>query len=236
MFLIQKPQNIEKERIRKNLNIFINKPQLNKNKMKKSELKEIIKSQFLSEAEDSKKGNKEEQKRMEGAIRDDRDHIKNLEKDIKDNEAKLAKLKKDEPKDVSEGDKYYEDKVDEAEEVDVEDNEDIDVEDNEDINVDVERDVDVDDESSKSEIEVDSELAGESSDTAAVLGLLTKAQEKASAMGDEKLMDQIGNTITYYTRAHVVASTNEELELEEAKKEELDESLSRFKKLAGLIK
>ncbi|MAO20063.1 MAG: hypothetical protein CMJ25_04855 [Phycisphaerae bacterium] len=215
--------------------------------MKKSELKEIIKSQFLAEAEDSKKGNKEEQKRMEGAIRDDRDHIKDLEKDIKDNEAKLAKLKKDEPKDVSEGedvsegDKYYEDKVDEAEEVDVEDNEDIDVEDNEDINVDVERDVDVDDESSKSEIEVDSELAGESSDTAAVLGLLTKAQEKASAMGDEKLMDQIGNTITYYTRAHVVASTNEELELEEleleeAKKEELDESLSRFKKLAGLIK
>ena len=215
--------------------------------MKKSELKEIIKSQFLAEAEDSKKGNKEEQKRMEGAIRDDRDHIKDLEKDIKDNEAKLAKLKKDEPKDVSEGedvsegDKYYEDKVDEAEEVDVEDNEDIDVEDNEDINVDVERDVDVDDESSKSEIEVDSELAGESSDTAAVLGLLTKAQEKASAMGDEKLMDQIGNTITYYTRAHVVASTNEELELEEleleeAKNEELDESLSRFKRLAGLIK
>ena len=51
---------------------------------------------------DSKKGNKEEQKRMEGAIRDDRDHIKNLEKDIKDNERKLKKLKADEPKDVNE--------------------------------------------------------------------------------------------------------------------------------------
>ena len=25
-------------------------------------------------------------------------------------------------------------------------------------------------------------------------------------MGDEKLLDQIGNTITYYTRAHVVKS------------------------------
>tara|TARA_R110002167_G_scaffold28772_1_gene96338 strand:+ start:1397 stop:1678 length:282 start_codon:yes stop_codon:yes gene_type:complete len=70
--------------------------------MKKSELKEIIKASFLAEAEDSKKGNKEEQKRMEGAIRDDRDHIKRLEKDIKDNEDKLSKLKKDEPKDVSE--------------------------------------------------------------------------------------------------------------------------------------
>ena len=169
--------------------------------MKKSELKEIIKGQFLAEADDSKKGNSEEQKRMEGAIRDDRDHIKNLEKDIKDNEDKLAKLKKDFKKDVNEGDKYYEDKVDEAEDVDVEDNEDI--------NVDIEDEVDIDDESSESEIEVDSELAGEDSDVAAILGLLTKAQSEAKALGDEKLMDQIGNTITYYTRAHVVA-TNEE--------------------------
>jgi len=71
--------------------------------MKKSELKEIIKAEFLSEKEDSKKGNKEEQKRMEGAIRDDRDHIKDLEKDISDNEKKLAKLKKRRnQKDVSE--------------------------------------------------------------------------------------------------------------------------------------
>ena len=207
--------------------------------MKKSELKEIIKSQFLAEAEDSKKGNSEEQKRMEGAIRDDRDHIKNLEKDIKDNEEKLAKLKKDKPKDVSEemktddmeeGKKYYEDKMDEAEEDDIN----VDVEDNEDINVDIEDEVDIDDESSKSEIEVDSELVGEDSDVAAILGLLTKAQSEAKALGDEKLMDQIGNTITYYTRAHVVATN--EVELEEVKKEDLDESLSRFKKLAGLIK
>jgi len=86
--------------------------------------------------------------------------------------------------------------IDEAEEVDVEDNEDI--------NIDVEKDIDIDDVSDKSEIEVDSELAGESSDITAILGLLTKAQEKAEGMGDEKLLDQIGNTITYYTRAHVV--------------------------------
>ena len=184
--------------------------------MKKSELKEMIKSamseegegrmrkainphyinsletdedyehDYVEEANDSKKGNSEEQKRMEGAIRDDRDHIKNLEKDIKDNEDKLAKLKDDYKEDVSE-----------AKEVDVEDNEDI--------NIDIEDEVDIDDESSKSEIEVDSELAGEDSDISAVLGLLTKAQEQAKDLGDEKLMDQIGNTITYYTRAHVVA-------------------------------
>tara|TARA_R110000823_G_scaffold263842_1_gene384136 strand:- start:87 stop:671 length:585 start_codon:yes stop_codon:yes gene_type:complete len=82
--------------------------------------------------------------------------------------------------------------------------EEVDVEDNEDINIDIEDDIDIDDVSDESEIEVDSELAGEDSDVAAILGLLTKAQSEAQALGDEKLMDQIGNTITYYTRAHVV--------------------------------
>tara|TARA_Y100001972_G_scaffold78211_1_gene95028 strand:- start:46 stop:720 length:675 start_codon:yes stop_codon:yes gene_type:complete len=57
---------------------------------------------LMEKKEDSKKGNKEEQKRMEGAIRDDRDHIKDLKKDIEDNERKLAKLKKDFKKDVKE--------------------------------------------------------------------------------------------------------------------------------------
>tara|TARA_B110000914_G_scaffold222545_1_gene236238 strand:+ start:511 stop:1143 length:633 start_codon:yes stop_codon:yes gene_type:complete len=210
--------------------------------MKKSELKEIIKSAMLAEADDSKKGNTEEQKRMEGAIRDDRDHIKNLEKDIKDNEDKLSKLKGDYKEDVSE-----------AEEVDVEDNEDI--------NVDIEDEVDIDDESSESEIEVDSELAGEDSDVAAILGLLTKAQSEAKALGDEKLMDQIGNTITYYTRQHVVAEeegmdperfqgsggdevdsdSNINISTDNPAEDAgigfaLDESTNRFAKLAGLIK
>ena len=214
--------------------------------MKKSELKEIIKSAMLAEADDSKKGNNEEQKRMEGAIRDDRDHIKNLEKDIKDNEDKLSKLKGDYKEDVSE-----------AEEVDVEDNEDI--------NVDIEDEVDIDDESSESEIEVDSELAGEDSDVAAILGLLTKAQSEAKALGDEKLMDQIGNTITYYTRQHVVAEEEgmdperfqgsggdevdsdsivnvtkdnpaEDAEIGFALDESNLQEVKRFKKLAGLLK
>ena len=275
--------------------------------MKKSELKEIIKAEFLSEKEDSKKGNKEEQKRMEGAIRDDRDHIKDLEKDISDNEKKLAKLKKDEPKDVSEKlirefdagvvavgaplvmsvvaagiakmgyeavmdmikEKYpredakysaeedmemseamrgapmydEDDTMREQEDVDVEDDVDVDVDEKEDIDVDVEKDVDVDDVSKESDIEVKSELPGESSDVSAILGLLTKAQERATDMGDEKLMDQIGNTITYYTRAHVVAEAKDEDDVKEEMKdkkddvkEELNEEVARFKKLAGLIK
>jgi len=223
--------------------------------MKKSELKEIIKAEFLTEKKDSKKGNEDEQKRMEGAIRDDRDHIKDLKKDIEDNEKKLAKLKKDYKKDVVKeemeddmdeamrGASVYDedDTMREAEDVDV------DVDEKEDINVDVEDDIDIDDVSKESDIEVKSELPGESADVSAILGLLTKAQDKAEGMGDEKLMDQIGNTITYYTRTHVVAEdarTDAEEEgykdgmkdeKEDLKKEELNEEFARFKKLAGLI-
>jgi len=91
------------------------------------------------------------------------------------------------------------------EEIDkMDEQEDVEVEDNEDINIDVGKDIDIDDESSESDIEVKSTVPGESSDVSAILGLLTKAQERAEKMGDEKLLDQIGNTITYYTRAHVV--------------------------------
>ena len=65
---------------------------------------------LMEKKEDSKKGNKEEQKRMEGAIRDDRDHIKDLKKDIEDNEKKLSKLKKDFKKDVNEGEESIDEK------------------------------------------------------------------------------------------------------------------------------
>ena len=109
--------------------------------------------------------------------------------------------------------------------------------------VDVEKDVDVDDVSKESDIEVKSEIPGESADVSAILGLLTKAQERAESMGDEKLMDQIGNTITYYTRTHVVKSGDvmeaKDEDVKEAKdedvKEELNEEVARFKKLAGLL-
>ena len=58
---------------------------------------------LMEKKEDSKKGNKEEQKRMKGAIKDNEDHIDKLKKDIKADKKKLTKLKKDEPKDVNEG-------------------------------------------------------------------------------------------------------------------------------------
>lgn len=57
---------------------------------------------LMEKKEDSKKGNKEMQKRMKGAIKDNEDHIDKLKKDIKADKKKLAKLKADEPKDVNE--------------------------------------------------------------------------------------------------------------------------------------
>jgi hypothetical protein len=92
--------------------------------------------------------------------------------------------------------------------------EEVDVEDNEEVDVDIEKDVEIDDESVESDIEVDASMPGESGDEVAVQSLLMKAQEEAAKLGDEKLTDQIGNTITYFTRAHV-ATVDEGEEIDE---------------------
>ena len=202
--------------------------------MKKSELKEIIKASFLQEAEDlnlSEKKDDDVKEMMRGG--------KFEEDDVKAEAMRGAKFEEDDVKEAMRGD-MEEDDLKEQEDVDV------DVDEKEDIDVDVEKDINVDDVSKESDIEVKSEVPGESSEVAAVLGLLTKAQEKAESMGDEKLLDQIGNTITYYTRAHVVKSGDvmeaKDEEVKEAKdekedvKEELTEEVRRFKQLAGLIK
>jgi len=178
--------------------------------MNEFDLRNFLYNNPLLEA--TKKGNEEEKKHEEGAIADDRDHIDALDADAEADEKKLAKLKKDKKKDVKETAlrKAIQNEITsilkEAEE-DEEDTVNVDVDKEEDINVKDTKTVNVDDESEESKIEVDSELAGEDADTAAILGLLTKAQQEAEGLGDEKLMDQIGNTITYYTRAHVVKST-----------------------------
>ena len=78
---------------------------------------------------------------------------------------------------------------------------DVDVEEEEDIEVDVEKDVVIDDE--ETDIEIETSMPGESESEQEVQGLLMKAQEEAAKLGDEKLTDQIGNTITYFTRAHI---------------------------------
>tara|TARA_R110002153_G_scaffold163451_1_gene315994 strand:- start:503 stop:982 length:480 start_codon:yes stop_codon:yes gene_type:complete len=75
--------------------------------------------------------------------------------------------------------------------------------------VDIEDEIEVDD----TEIEVDSEEppvdvapegAGLSSDEQEIQNSLKMAYDNAVAIGDQKLADQIGNSITFFTRTHVV--------------------------------
>ena len=178
------------------------------NKMKKSELKEMIKAAMLEDTRTDA-----EQEGYKDGFEDAKDDI----------EAELKKMK------VSEADE----EVNEAEDVEVEDNENIDV--------DIEKDIKVDDEESEVDIDVKASMPGESEDVEEVQALLMKAQEAAQAFGDEKLMDQIGNTITYFTRSHVAGNVSEmddmdvnvnttemeaEMGLEEAKDEEVKENLN----------
>jgi len=189
----------------------------------------------VNEKQDSKKGNESEQKRMEGAIKDDRDHIKDLKKDIEDNERKLARLKKDykkdvikeEEKDVEEGygkPMYDEDDTDatneemstkmkvsdlkkkikedilaelalnEADEVDV----DIDVEDEVEVEAGAD-DIEIERKGVKARVEV-----GLSPEEEIIQDSLKAAMDSANALGNDKLADQIGNTITFFTREYVV--------------------------------
>lgn len=128
------------------------------------------------------------------------DGFKDAKADMKD---KLSKMKVSELKaKIRERilNELQEEEVNEQEEENVN----VDVEKDVDIDVTDKEEVDVDDESVESDIEVKTMVPGEDADVAAVQGLLTKAQQQASKLGDEKLLDQIGNTITYFTRAHVV--------------------------------
>lgn len=87
-----------------------------------------------------------------------------------------------------------------------------------------EEDIDVED------IDVDTELSdvetggGEDPEVEHVQDLLNQLQDAAEKMGDEKLLKQIGNTITFFTRQHV------------AEKPELNEaSLEAIERMDGLV-
>jgi len=193
----------------------------------------------VNEKQDSKKGNEDEQKRMEGAIKDDRDHIKGLKKDIEDNERKLARLKKDykkdvikEEEDVEEGygkPMYDEDDTDAKNEemssskmtrADLkakikeqilaslnEADEDVDVD------IDVEDEVEV--EAGADDIEIERPGVkttidvGLSPEEEVVQDSLKAAMDAASQLGNDKLADQIGNTITFFTREYVVGNRDD---------------------------
>ena len=70
-------------------------------------------------------------------------------------------------------------------------------------------------------------------DVKAVQDALTQAQAAAQKLGDAKLTDQIGNTITFFTRAHVVEK-GAVAEVEEMEEETLNESM--FPMLKKILK
>ena len=180
-----------------------NKKEIKSNKMKKSELKEMIKSAFLGETE---LGDALRKRAEEESFDDAFDRI-------------------DKEPDTYPGEKTLDpDYVKEVEE----DEEDIELEDTENIEVDSEPTPDV-------------EVSGDKKE---VQDSLEAALEAAKAMGDQKLVDQIGNSITFFTRTHVVGSgevAEGEIDLEVNNPAEeaevgmkLEESINRMKKLAGL--
>ena len=178
------------------------------------------------------------------------DYMEEGEEEVK--EIKSNKMKKSELKEMikaamsenartdAEEEGYLDGMRDEKE--DMKEAEDVEVEDDENIDVDIEKDIEVDDESSEVDVDIKASMPGESEDVEEVQALLMKAQEAAESLGDDKLQDQIGNTITYFTRAHVARNVSEmdldidgasdaaspemeaELGLEEAK-ENLNESV-----------
>ena len=106
----------------------------------------------------------------------------------------------------------------------------------EDVEVDAEEDITLDEpEEEEMDMEPESDTSGLDAGEKDLQNNLEKALEAAKEMGDDKLAKQIGNTITFFTRTHVVgdAGSVEEVEVEEV---ELNEGYTRMQKLAGIIK
>ena len=201
--------------------------------------KKLAKLQKDAKKEDGKgkKGNEDEQKRAEGAIKDAKDHKKALNKDIKADEKKLAKLKKDFKKDVvKEGEEveegygkpmYDEDDTKPMEEdarskmkiselkakiredilatLNEEEDVDVDVDFEDEVNVDAEGDdIEIEKPAVKAKVQV-----GLSPEETIVQDSLKAAMDAADALGNDKLADQIGNTITFFTREYVVGRNSD---------------------------
>ena len=69
---------------------------------------------------------------------------------------------------------------------------------------DEEVDVEVETSDDSEEIDVNVEVPETNTEEDRILQNLIRAQREAESLGDEKLLTQIGNTITYFTREHIV--------------------------------
>ena len=190
--------------------------------MKKSELKEMIKSAFVAETQD------EETETADQIL----DRIRGTEAD-----PYMAE-------DITEAEEEEDVKV----KVKVKDEEDVDVDAGEEIDA-ADTDLSADDEeveSANDSIVIDKKIVSLSSlpgETRKILDTLETLRAQAEEFGDQKFMTQVGNTITFFTRDFVVAGDapnpngieegDEAANLDKEAQLELEE-VSRMKKLAGL--
>jgi hypothetical protein len=189
----------------------VSKPSM---KMKKSELKEMIKSAMISEM------GSDAQYADENAY----DFVDEAEEDL---DEILARISEEE---IEEGDDKVVDpylaEAEEDEEVDVK----VDVDDLED-EVDVDVDVDAKEEvpTKNDAIVVDKKIVSLSSlpgDTRKILDSLETLRAQAEEFGDQKFITQVGNTITFFTRDFVVAGDQPNPAGIEESKESLNESVT----------
>jgi hypothetical protein len=150
------------------------------------------------------------------------DYMEEGEEEVK--EIKSNKMKKSELKEMIKAAMLAEMEVEETEVMEAEEDEDVEVA----VSDEEEMDIEEPAEETPAEDESPAELSG---DKKAISDNLEAALEAARALGDEKLVDQIGNSITFFTRAHIVKEGDmlkdeAELELEEAKDEEVKENLN----------
>ena len=196
------------------------KEETKSNKMKKSELKEMIRAAMLAESSveetlvDADQDMAEAILNALGGEAAFEAVVRAMSTD--DAQTYLGAIIRDHDIDLEAGVMMEAEEEEVADEIEVED-EDVDV----DVDVEDEGEIDVEDDAKV-------ELTG---DKAEVSDNLEAALEAARKLGDEKLVDQIGNTITFFTRAHIVKEADmlqdeAEMELEEAKDEEIKENLN----------
>ena len=206
------------------------------NKMKKSELKEIIRTSLLEEMEYDVPSTYTDK---------DLDNLLSIVlkyvEDPNDAEEEIAKFDAGGFDAMSDyvtanllRDKDYNDwynklhSIKEAEE----EEEDVEVEDEVEVTADEKEGIDV-------KQDADSDLTGVVGN---VQDNLEAALEAARKLGDEKLVDQVGNTLTFFTRNHVVKEEAQiDVDVDSPAEDaeigmKLDESIIRMRKLAGLIK
>ena len=166
----------------------------------------------------------------------------NLNEDtIKERKTKSNKMKKSELKEMIKSAFLNETEIEEIDMLEAEEEE-VEVEDKEEIDIDTDAET-----ADAGEVDVEADAKVEmTGDTKEVQDNLQAALEAAKALGDQKLVDQIGNSITFFTRTHVVgkgevAEADVDVEVDSPVEDaevgmKLEESINRMKKLAGLIK